>query len=199
MAIVRQMGEWVASAAAFLGPGGVFLVALADSAFIPMPQGVDALLLAQAVASPHSAYWAAGLGCLGSLAGSAGLYLLARRAGRAMLGARISERGIQRLSGLVGRWGATALIPVAAIPLPLPMKPVVLAAGIFQMPLGWFCLAIGFSRALRYFGIVFLGIRYGDSALDFAAGNLPLVAVGCASLIALFVAVRQLSNRWLNR
>ena len=55
------------------------------------------------------------------------------------------------------------------------------------------------SRALRYFGIVFLGIRYGDSALDFAAGNLPLVAVGCASLIALFVTVRQLSNRWLNR
>ena len=87
MAIVRQMGEWVASAAAFLGPGGVFLVALADSAFIPMPQGVDALLLAQAVASPHSAYWAAGLGCLGSLAAVPGS--ICWRAGRA---GRCSER-----------------------------------------------------------------------------------------------------------
>jgi len=70
LAFVRQLGEWVAAAAGFLGPWGVFLIALADSAFIPMPQGVDALLLAQAIATPGSAYWAAGLGTVGSVIGS---------------------------------------------------------------------------------------------------------------------------------
>lgn len=199
MGIIRQFGEWVAVAAAFLGPWGVFLIALADSAFIPMPQGVDALLLAQAIATPGIAYWAAGLGSLGSVIGSVALYFLARRAGQAMLRRRISEHGILRLSDLVGRWGAAALIPVAMIPLPLPMKPVVLAAGIFQMPLGWFCLAVGFSRVVRYFGVVFLGIRYGDRAMELAADHLYLVVVACALLVALFVAIHRLSNRWLNR
>ena len=199
MAFVRQLGEWVAAAAGFLGPWGVFLIALADSAFIPMPQGVDALLLAQAIATPESAYWAAGLGTVGSVIGSVTLYYLARRAGQAMLRKRITERGIGRLSDLVGKWGAAALIPVAMIPLPLPMKPVVLAAGIFQMPLGSFCLAVGFSRVVRYFGVVFLGIRYGDRAMELAADHLYLVVVACALLVALFVAVHQLSDRWLNR
>ena len=199
MAVVRQLGEWVVAAAAFLGPWGVFLIALADSAFIPMPQGVDALLLAQAIATPANAYWAAGLGALGSVIGSVALYFLAKRAGQAMLRKRISEHGILRLSDLVGRWGAAALIPVTMVPLPLPMKPVVLAAGIFQMPLGWFCLAVGFSRVVRYFGVVFLGIRYGDRAMELAADHLYLVLAACALLVALFVAIHRLSNRWLNR
>jgi membrane protein YqaA with SNARE-associated domain len=177
----------------------VFLIALADSAFIPMPQGVDALLLAQAIATPATAYWAAGLGALGSVIGSVALYFLAKRAGQAMLRRRISEHGILRLSDLVGRWGAAALIPVTMVPLPLPMKPVVLAAGIFQMPLGWFCLAVGFSRVVRYFGVVFLGIRYGDRAMELAADHLYLVLAACALLVALFVAIHRLSNRWLNR
>lgn len=189
----------MAAAAAFLGPWGVFLIALADSAFIPMPQGVDALLLAQAIATPEYAYWAAGLGSLGSLIGSVTLYFIARRAGQAMLRKRISEHGIERLSELVGQWGAAALIPVTMIPLPLPMKPVVLAAGIFQMPLGWFCLAVGFSRVVRYFGVVFLGIRYGDRAMQLAAEHIYLVVILCALLIAVFVSVHRLSNRWLNR
>ena len=189
----------MAAAAAFLGPWGVFLIALADSAFIPMPQGVDALLLAQAIATPDHAYLAAGLGCMGSVIGSAVLYSLARRAGQAMLRKRISEHGIQRLSDLVGQWGAAALIPVSMVPLPLPMKPVVLAAGIFQMPLGWFCLAVGFSRVVRYFGVVYLGIRYGDRAMELAADHLYIVVVLCVVLVALFVAIHRFSNRWLNR
>ena len=196
---MRQLGEWVAAVATFLGPWGVFLTALADSAFIPMPQGVDALLLAQAIATPDSAYWAAALGCVGSVAGSVVLYFMARKAGQAMLRQRLSEHGIQRLSDMVGQWGATALIPVAMIPLPLPMKPVVLAAGIFQMPLVSFCLAVGFSRIVRYFGIVFLGISYGEQAMNLAADHLYLVVIGCALLIALFVVIHRLSNRWLDR
>ena len=195
---IGQLGGWIAGAAAFLGPWGVFVIALSDSAFIPMPQGVDALLLAQAIASPDIAYLAAGLGAIGSVAGSTVLYFLARRAGQGILLKRLSANGIQRLNQLMGRWGAALLIPVTMIPLPMPMKPVVLAAGIFQMPVVSFCLAIAFSRFVRYFGIVFLGMQYGERGLALALENLHLAVLGCVVFVALFILVHRLSNQWLN-
>ncbi len=196
---MRQLGEWIAGVATFLGPWGVFFVSLADSAFIPMPQGVDALLLAQAIASPDVAYLSAGLGVLGSLLGSTALYFLARRAGHSTLHRNMSSDGIRRLSGLVGRWGAALVIPVTMTPLPLPMKPVVLAAGVVQMPLVAFCLAILSARLVRYGGIVFLGLRYGERGLELAVANAHLAVLACAVFAALFVLVHRLANRWLNR
>lgn len=196
---VRQLGEWIAAAAAFLGPWGVFFIALADSALIPMPQGVDALLVAQSIASPRVPVLAAGLGVLGSLLGSVILYCVGRGVGSATLAKKLSPAGVRRLQDLVGRWGAALLLPVTAIPLPLPMKPVVLAAGIFQMPLGSFCLAIVFARSVRYFGIVLLARRYGEQALTYAAEHAAVAVAACAVLVATFVAAHWLSNRWLNR
>lgn len=174
-------------------------MALADSAFIPMPQGVDALLLAQGIASPGIAYWAAALAVLGSTTGSVTLYVLARRAGHAMLRKRVSPAGIRHLGELVGRWGAALLIPVALIPLPLPMKPVVIASGIFQMPLPSFCAAIALSRVLRYFGVVFLAVRYGNRAMALAMEHLHVAAGACLLFIAAFIAVHRYGNIWLNQ
>ena len=79
------------------------------------------------------------------------------------------------------------------------MKPIVLSAGIFQMPLPSFCVAIGLSRFIRYFGVVFLAMRFGDRAMGYAVEHLHLVAVGCALLVAAFIAAHRMSNRWLNR
>lgn len=196
---IRQLGQWIAGAAAFLGPWGVFVIALSDSAFIPMPQGVDALLVAQAIATPEVAYLAAGLGALGSVVGSTVLYFLARGVGQGLLVKRLSSTGINRLSQLIGTWGAALLIPVTMIPLPMPMKPVVLAAGVFRMPLVSFWIAIGFSRLVRYFGIAFLGLQYGERGLALALENMYLALFGCVISIALFISVHRLSNRWLNR
>ena len=62
---MKQIQAWLAGVAATLGPWGILLVALVDSAFIPLPQGVDALLIAQAIAAPSTAYVAAGLAVIG--------------------------------------------------------------------------------------------------------------------------------------
>ena len=164
-----------------------------------MPQGVDALLLAQAIARPDIAYLAAGLGTVGSTLGSVVLYFLARRAGHAMLRRRLTPHGIRHLAELVDRWGAALLIPVTLIPLPLPMKPVVLAAGIFQMPLPSFCAAIALSRVARYFGVVYLAMRFGNRAMELALAHLHLAVGGCILFVVAFVVVHRLSSRWLNR
>ena len=197
--LMRQIGEWLAASAAVLGPGGIFLVALADNAFIPLPQGVDALLVAQAIAAPSTVYLAAGLGVIGSVIGSVILYFIARKVGHAMLSKRVSEQGMQRMQRMIEEFGAMALIPAAAIPLPLPMKPVVLAAGIFQMPLGQFCVAIAFARVIRYFGVAFLALLYGDGALTFAKEHAVAAVMLCAALVAGFYFVNRWSNRWLSR
>ncbi len=189
-----QFGERLAAVAAVLGPWGIFLVALADNAFIPFPQGVDALLVAQAIAAPSTVYLAASLGVTGSVIGSLILYSLARKAGSAMLRKRVSETGMRRIRQMIEEYGAAALIPPAAIPLPLPMKPVVLAAGIFQMPLGTFCAAIVFARVLRYFGVAYLALRFGDNALAFAEEHALAAALFCAALAAVCYCV----NRWIN-
>ena len=163
-----------------------------------MPQGVDTLLIAQAIAVPEIAYFAAALGTAGSLAGSLVLYVLARRAGRPILERRMSEDGVRKLGGIVGRWGPTALIPVTMIPLPLPMKPVVLAAGVFQMPLAAFCSAVAFARVARYFGLVFLARQYGSDALALAVEHAHLALLACILLCIALFAIHTLSKRWLD-
>ena len=164
-----------------------------------MPQGVDALLVAQAIATPEVAYLAAGLGALGSVVGSTVLYFLARGVGQGLLLKRLSGSGINRLRRLMGTWGAALLIPVVMIPLPMPMKPVVLAAGIFRMPLISFWSAIGFSRLVRYLGMAYLGLHYGERGVVLATENMYLAVIGCIFLVALFIAVHRFSNRWLNQ
>jgi hypothetical protein len=42
--MLKEFARWAIA----LGPWGIFLLSLGDSALIPMPQGVDALLIAQA-------------------------------------------------------------------------------------------------------------------------------------------------------
>ncbi len=199
MTLIRQLGEWVAALAAVLGPWGVFWVALADNALVPMPQGVDALLLAQSIAKPEIALLAAGMGVLGSLVGSIVLYFIAGSIGNAMLSKALSPEGIIKISKLIQRWSALLLIPVAMIPLPMPMKPIVITAGIFRMPLLEFSLAILFARAVRYFGLVLLALRYGEQTLGLAMNNLPIAIGACVLLLVLYFALQFFIANWLNR
>lgn len=192
---MKLFDAWSAAVAAAPSPAGIFLIALADNALVPLPQGVDALLVAQAIIAPSTVYLSAGLGVIGSVIGSVILYSLAQKAGAAMLRKYVSEAGARRMKQLIEEFGALALIPPAAIPLPLPMKPVVLAAGIFQMPLKQFCAAIVFARVLRYFGITWLALRFGDQALSFAKEHALAAALLCTALVAVFYSI----NRWSNR
>ena len=169
-----------------------------------MPQGVDALLLAQSLATPDRAFLGAAFGVIGSTLGSLVLYYIGRLGGRQLLmgrgrwySPRISEASAVQVKSLMGDWGAALLVPVVMTPLPLPMKPVVLAAGMFQMPVLAFTTVVVLSRSVRYFGVVFLALRYGDQALDFALDHLHLAAIGCLLCVAACIAVHRLGNRWI--
>lgn len=192
---MKEFGQWLAKSGAALGPWGLFLIALGDSAFIPLPQGVDALLIAQSIAAPSTAYLAATLAVVGSVLGSYILYSLARRGGEKMLEKKASQKGAQKLRKSVEQYGALALIPPTMIPLPLPMKLFVIAAGVFQMPIPQFLAALTFARCVRYFGEAFVAVRYGDRTTEFLRENAVAGIVIGLGLVAVFFVVHRWSNR----
>jgi membrane protein YqaA with SNARE-associated domain len=192
---MKELGQWLAKSAAALGPWGLFLIALGDSAFIPLPQGVDALLIAQSIAAPSTAYFAAAVAVVGSVLGSYILYSLAKRGGEKMLEKKASQKGAQKLRKSVEKDGALALIPPTMIPLPLPMKLFVIAAGVFQMPIPQFLAALTFARCVRYFGEAFVAVRYGDRTTEFLRENAVAgIAIGLG-LVAVFFVIHRWSTR----
>ncbi len=192
---MKQFGSWLVQSVSTLGPWGIFVVSLADSAFIPLPQGVDALLIAQAIAAPGTAYFAAALAVVGSLIGSLILYYLAYKGGRVMLAKKVSPAGMAKLERQTQEWGALVLIPPMMLPLPLPTKILVIAAGVFQLSLWRFVAATVFGRTVRFFGEAALALRYGDETTTFLKQNALAAIAMAVVLVALFYIV----NRWSTR
>lgn len=164
-----------------LGPWTPFVVALLDSAFVPLAQSVDVLIAVCAATSPESAYLAAFLGTAGSTLGSLILYAISRRGGRALLERRLSPEKVERIRGQMQRYGALALALPTMIPAPLPMRPMVVAAGVFRMSVFRFAAVIAGARAVRYFAIAFVAVNYGDAAVSYL--NEYGVAAFVASLV----------------
>ena len=79
-----------------LGPTGLFLGALLDGAGVPVPSGVDVLLVAVASTMPDQILWLAAVTVLGSVIGNLLLFLLARRGGEHGMGPSGGRRGAGR-------------------------------------------------------------------------------------------------------
>ena len=189
--MLKDLAAWLTA----LGPLGVFLISLMDSVAVPMPQGVDALLIAQAIAAPETAYRGAALAVVGSALGSLILFYTARRAGRAMLEKKASKTGIDKMHQQIDQFGALVLLIPTMVPLPLPMKLFVIAGGVFQMKVGQFLAVIVFARCVRYFGEAFVALRYGDQTAHFLKENAVAAVIGAVLLIGVFYGV----NRWSTR
>ena len=183
---MRSIGRWLSAHILPLGAPGLFLLALVDSGLIPIPQGVDVLLFAQVVRNPAGALFYASLATAGSLAGCLFLYWISRKAGEIALARRTSPERAAAMRRQFEKYEAFALVLPAMIPLPLPMKLFVIAAGVFQLRLGHFVLAILFARVVRFFGIALLAQRYGEQTWTSLREHLAPAGVGIACLLGIF-------------
>jgi membrane protein YqaA with SNARE-associated domain len=190
---MKTIGRWFLEHVVPLGAPGLFLLALIDSGGLPIPQGVDVLLFAQTTAHPAGALYYASLATLGSLAGCVFLYYVSRTAGHAALARRTSPERIDAMRRQFEKYEALTLVLPTMIPLPLPMKLFVIAAGVFQVRLAHFIGAILFARVIRFFGIALLARHYGEQAWTHLRENLVPVAGGVLVLLALFYLA---SRRW---
>jgi uncharacterized membrane protein YdjX (TVP38/TMEM64 family) len=103
---------------------------------------------------------------LGSVLGCVVLYFIARKGGEAIFHKKAGKHG-HAIRHWVERNGFVGMLIAALLPPPTPFKFFVLAAGVFEVPLFSYTVAITIARLFRYFGIGYLAIRYGAGAMPY--------------------------------
>ena len=152
------------------GPWGVFLLGFIDSLGIPLPAGMDFLLVLVAVKAPQRAYFTALMAVLGTAGGSITLFLAVRHGRRLFLKGDAPPGRRQRFERWFDRYGMlTVFIPAVVPVLPLPLKVFVVSAAALKTPFSKFVAVILLARVIRFFGEAYLGIQLGEDAQTFLA------------------------------
>jgi membrane protein YqaA with SNARE-associated domain len=177
-----------------LGAPGLFLISFLDSSILTFPVINDLLLIELSMQHPARMPLYASMAMIGSVLGCVLLYFLARKGGEAVYHKRAGHRG-QVIRHWVETNGFVGMLLAALLPPPTPFKFFVLAAGVFEVPLWSYTSAIALARAIRYFAVGYLAIRYGNNALPFLAQHKWQVAIA----VIIFVAVSYLLSRLILR
>ncbi|HYP09738.1 MAG TPA: VTT domain-containing protein [Bryobacteraceae bacterium] len=165
------MKEFLASLIAWGSPG-LFIAALLDGAGLPIPGGVDVLVMYLASQSPERAIWLAVIAVLGSVIGNFILFLIARRGGQAFLEKRSSSKRSRKFRQWFDTYGLTTVFVSALVPLPvMPMKIFVLSAGALgSQPLRFLGVFLS-ARIPRYIGLALLGRAMGNNAMAYLTSH----------------------------
>lgn len=176
------------------GPLGLFTIALMDSAMVPLPGGVDAVLILLSTARP--AWWPiyALSATVGSVIGCVILYYISKRAGRRAL-SRFSETKQRRVKELIDRYDVLSVLVASLLPPPFPFKLFVITTGVFRLNVWRFAAAIAAGRAFRFLLEGYLAARYGEHAKDLLARYYPVIGLGLAVLIVLVFLARRLRRQ----
>ena len=177
---MKRLLDWVQGFALALGGPGLFVIAFLDSSFLSFPEVVDLLIVWLTIQHPHRMVYYALLATLGSIAGCLSLFLVARKGGDAFLRRRLHERHIERATRVVRKYGLLSVLVPSLLPPPAPFKIFVLTAGVAQVRVVDFVLAVTIGRGIRYFGEGLLALWYGDRAVAFLRENARQVAIWMA-------------------
>jgi membrane protein YqaA with SNARE-associated domain len=160
-----------------LGAPGLFLISFLDSSILTFPVINDLLLIELSIERPVRMPLYAAMAMIGSVLGCLLLYYIAKKGGEAFFHRRAGGRA-DAIRYWVERNGFGGMLVTALLPPPVPFKPFVLAAAVFEVPVASFVSAIALARAIRYFGFGYLAIRYGNDAIPFLAQHKLGVAAG---------------------
>jgi membrane protein YqaA with SNARE-associated domain len=175
-----------------LGPFGLFAVALLDSAFIPLPGGPDALMIALTMAHPQWLIVYAALATAGSAIGCLILYYVSRRAGSRAL-QKFSPAKQARVKELIDRYDVLSVLVASLMPPPFPFKLFVLTAGVFRFSVTRFTLAIIAGRGFRFLLEGYLAIHYGAQARQMLQS--PWIGLALVLVVIVFVTRNLLKRR----
>ena len=183
---LRRLSEYLITFGAF----GLFAFALLDATFLPLPTGVDALMILLSTTYPSWMLFYAFMATSGSAVGCLILYLISRRAGARALN-RFSEAKRGRVKHWIERYDVFAVLVATVFPPPFPFKLFVVTAGVFRFSLLRFMLAIVAGRAFRFLLLGYFAVRYGAQAKEILAKYYPWIGLGVVVAIVIFVLLRQ--------
>jgi membrane protein YqaA with SNARE-associated domain len=167
--------------------GGVGLIALGvlDNSFIPLPGGMDAATVLLAAARREPWWYYAIMALIGSLIGGYLTYRIGLKGGQETLDRKLSKKRGKQACMIFERYGFWSVVVTAISPPPVPIVPILIAAGALKYPPLKFLTALALGRAARYALLAYLGHLYGRWILRWLGHYyLPLLYV----LIALAVA-----------
>jgi len=195
--LAASLSGWKQKIVAFagaLGAPGLFLISFLDSSVLTFPVINDLLLIELSIQHPARMPLYASMAMIGSVLGCLLLYFIASKGGEAFYRKRAGARG-ETIRHWVQKNGFGGMLVAALLPPPTPFKIFVFAAGVFGVPLWSYTSAIALARAIRYFGIGYLAIRYGNEALPYLGQHKLQVVV----IVVVFVAVSYGLSRLILR
>jgi membrane protein YqaA with SNARE-associated domain len=195
--LTANLSGWKQKVVAFasgLGAPGLFLISFLDSSVLTFPVINDLLLIELSMQHPARMPLYAFMAMLGSVLGCVLLFFLAEKGGEALFHKHAGTRA-QAIHNWVVHNGFGGMLVAALLPPPTPFKVFVVAAGVFEVPLVSFTAAITLARAIRYFGIGFLAIRYGAQALPYLMSHKWQVAAVVIGLAAVSYLLSRLILR----
>jgi membrane protein YqaA with SNARE-associated domain len=178
-----------------LGPWGILAVAFIDAG-VPIPNGLDLLVVLLSVKEPASAPLWAALAVLGSSTGNLALFYLSRKGGQRLLKAEAPEGYRKRFRLWFNRYGLVTVFIPALIPIPMPLKFFVVSSGMLGISWIYFLGIVLFARSLRYGAEAYLGVQLGEHSTQYLDDHkLQLAALAAVLFVGLYLLIR-LSDRW---
>lgn len=178
-----------------LGAFGVLAIALLDAALLPLPGGLDAVVmtLSHLNHAMMPVYVLAAI--VGSTFGCLVPYWIGRKTGEAAL-RRFSEEKRAKVSDWIDRYDLWSMLVGAVAPPGFPFKPLLVAAGVFRMKVWRFLLAIAIGRTIRFALEGWMAVRYGEQAASVFKQHYPKIGLGLiAAVVVIFLINKFLSRR----
>ncbi len=178
LALLKPLGFWGAGALAFV-----------DAAAFPVP--MDLILATYVWADKRHFYFYVIVSAAGSALGGLVFFLLGRAGGELFLMKRINRGRFEQLRDRFEKQEFLAMMIPSILPPPTPWKLFVIAAGVFEMRLSLFLLAVFIGRVIRNLIIALLTIEYGPEIVNLTARlatrHRVALLVGLLAFLALLV------------
>ncbi len=182
----KWIGKWLLRYKTFilgvlapLGIWGAFLAAAVDSGTIPIP--MDLIVATYVWNDRRHAYLYVLMAGVGSAIGGLVPFLLGRAGGELFLLRRIDRAKYEAMMARFEKQEFLAMAIPSAMPPPTPWKAFAFGAGVFEMGIWNFMLAVFAGRLLRFGVEAALTVKYGPQIVN-VAGDLfkhHLVATLC--------------------
>jgi len=183
--------HWIQALALAWGAPGILLVAFLDSSILSLPEIADLLVIYMVTTHPARLWLYVICATVGSLAGCLALYYVGR-GGEELLKKRMSTHRYDKTLDAFRRHGVIAVLVPSILPPPAPFKPFVLLAGVAEISVTRFTVAILIGRGARYLVEGLLALWYGERAMNYMRDHgvsVALVVIGVL-LIGFLVYLR---------
>jgi membrane protein DedA with SNARE-associated domain len=182
------------------GPVGVFCLSVLDSSGLPLPGGLDTLLMVLGAQQGAIAYWWAALAVVGSLIGNAILFYIGRESGALYFQKHAHKRSTARFRRWFHHYGLITVFIPAVVPLvPLPLKIFVISAGLLGIRPVTFLAVVLAARVPRYFAMTHLGVQLGASSMTYLKGHIWVLVWIAAGLFMALYALVKIADRYRKR